>query len=189
MWRHVKNVALILCVQAIEIPVVLLSYLVVPIALLQCKPEDENLPRWARYWQTYDYGINGDEPWAGPEHANGHQTEYLWRLKWLLRNKTGVFSHEVTGFDQFDVFSYYTEGDVLTGNRPGHSGYLYAEAHLKNGRMYPCYYIVHQLGNSNQCFRLYAGWKFRQAKRASLWPKSGIAQFVVSINPFQFFEW
>lgn len=189
MKRHLCNFLHILLIFIVSLPVTLLTFVVVPLALIGLTPEDKHLPRWARWWETYDNDINGDGPWAGPEHANGQQNTYWWRLRWLIRNKTGVFSYEVTGMDRAEVFDYSTQGDVLTGNRPGHSGNLYAEAYMNDGRrIFPCYYFVRQWGNSNRCIRIYAGWKFRQSKRVSLWPTTGLAQFVLSINPFQFFE-
>jgi hypothetical protein len=68
----------------------LTGYLVSPIALLFCEPEDEHLPWWAWPWDNPQDGINGDGDstwgWRGPEHANGREREYWWRLMWLYRN-------------------------------------------------------------------------------------------------------
>jgi len=186
--KHAKNVLLILAVLCLDLLVQAVGFVVVPVALLFCKPTDAHLPTWAHWFETYDYDINGDPPWQGPQHANGHQREYWWRLLWLLRNRTGIFSTDILGFQQSQVMKYEAWGDVYTGNIPGHSGWLYAEATLPKGRMRPCYYIVYQWPKSRRCFRLYAGWKFRQAQQVRYWPKIGVAEFVVSVNPLQRFE-
>ena len=43
----------------VMLPADLLAPLVVPFALLGCRWESENLPRWARWWDN-DVGLNGD---------------------------------------------------------------------------------------------------------------------------------
>lgn len=52
---------------AIELPLEILAFFVVPIALLFCGKESEKLPRWAAWFDDPDYGINGDDGWRN-EH-------------------------------------------------------------------------------------------------------------------------
>jgi hypothetical protein len=184
--KHLKNALRITFWTLVELPVMLLSFIVVPIALLFVKEEDNHLPSWAKWWETYDYDINGDPPWQGPEHANGQQRTYYWRLRWLLRNKAGYFSYTVTGFEIDETVVYRAWGDVYTSNIPGHSGFLYAECD-KGGKTYPCYYYVMQIGNTSRCVRLYFGWKFRHDRPVNEWPKhKHLAAFVNApgINQF-----
>lgn len=158
---HLKNFARILLLTLVSTPLSLTAYIVVPVVLLLVPKEADRLPSWLRWYDDHKYGINGDEYWQGPEHANGHEREYLWRLKWLTRNKMTTFAHEVLGVkvDKNAVVKHW--GDIRTANRPiGHSGWQYIELH-QNGKMYPCYYVVYQWGNTGRCFRMYAGWKLK----------------------------
>lgn len=190
--KHVWNIISILGIWFITFWLDLLSFIVVPIALLFCGKNDHALPGWARWWETYDYGINGDPPWQGVEHANGREHTYWWRLRWLLRNRLGTFSYEVLGLPLIQV-EYSAAGDVMTGNIPGHSGFLYAEAQVNAAHpdfyfAYPCYYFVRQWGSSEYCIRIYLGWKFRRADPVAKWPKVGRAPFVCSVNFLQHFQ-
>lgn len=197
-----RIIGLIIC----EIPVEILSFVVVPIALLFCKPEDERLPKWATWWDDFKYGINGDPPWQGPEHANGHEREYLWRVRWLLRNRANTFAHVITGFKAAkpEEMKIMHLGDPSTSNRPGHSGWQYIELDQPDGH-YVCYYFVHGYGETTQnvlnkiaglfgvtfkeprCFRAYLGWKLKGHAESYL--RTGIpegreyVQFVWAVNP------
>src|SRR5512139_1124401 len=85
----------------LELPLELLSFIVVPMACRFVSPGRDGinrLPLWAKWWDEYTYGTDGDPYWQGPDHANGHQAEYLWRVKWLLRNRLNTYSHTVSGF-------------------------------------------------------------------------------------------
>lgn len=177
LLRHLSNIILILAHEVICLIVDLLSFIVVPIALLFCGEDDTHLPKIFKWWETYDNDINGDVYWHGPEHADGHQKEYWWRLRWLLRNRSGTFAYTVLGFDKARVKEYKVYGDVMTGNIPGHEGFLYAEA-VCDKQTYPCYYYIKRIGNTDRCLRLYFGWKFRQSKSVEQWPKEGLTQFV-----------
>jgi hypothetical protein len=184
--KHLRNLLWIGGVWIIATVLDVLGFVVVPIALRGLGTEATHLPRWARWWETADNDINGDSGWAGPEHTNGHEREYTWRVRWLLRNRIGVFQTEVLGIDLTRVIEYTALGDVKTSNIPGHSGSLYAEARCF-ARVYPCYYFVRQWGSSARCLRVYMGWKFRRADPLHYWPKLGRAQFVCSMNPLQRF--
>lgn len=144
----------------LSLPVWALSFIVVPVAVAFCKRDDEHLPHALRWWDEPTYGINGDPYWCGPEHANGHEREYLWRLRWLFRNSLGGWSHDVMGFSSSRIQVIEWSGDPDTQNRPaGHSGSCYIKVTLDDGSVRECFYIVKQWGNSGRCFRGYFGYK------------------------------
>ncbi|MBZ0104646.1 MAG: hypothetical protein K8H84_03355 [Sulfuricella denitrificans] len=146
----------------LNIPMWMLGLIVVPLALSTRKPGDEHLPRWAMLWDEPTYGINGDPYWRGPDHANGHEREFLWRLRWLMRNSLGGWSHFVMGFHYSRIRAIKWSGDVATANRPiGHSGTLNITVLLDDGSERNCWYIVRQWGNSSRCFRFYCGYKLK----------------------------
>ena len=156
-WEIIGKAALM---EVVSLPVLLIGFVLVPILLAFCKPEDESLPRWAMWWDEPEYGINGDPYWKGTDHANGHEREYWWRLRWLLRNKTGGWSYYVLGFNSANIRSLVFVGDPDTSNRPiGHSGEVMVQVTLIDGSTRECYYIVKQWGNSGRCFRGYFGHK------------------------------
>lgn len=189
MFKHLKNFVKIFVCFLAALVVDLLAYIVVPIALLGLKPEDKHLPKWARWWETYDNDIDGDIYWRGEEHADGQQSTYWWRLRWLLRNTGGIFQHEVLGIHLSNKVRYVIHGDQYIADRPhGKSGWLYAEAWDGN-KMYPCYLIVHQWGNTNRCLIGYFGWRFKHSRPLADWDYSDHqVQFVVTFNPLMGFR-
>lgn len=112
-----------------EIPMELLTFIVVPIALLFCKKEDQRLPKWARWWDEDTYGINGEifdsngnllfrdgghcDPEKGRFPSPNKNRTYYARLRWLWRNRIGVYSTEVKGVKYADVIP---ESLVLLGD-------------------------------------------------------------------------
>lgn len=144
----------------VTLPVELMGFAIVPLALLFRSRDDEHLPRLLAWWDEPEYGINGDPYWRGADHANGHEREYWWRLRWLMRNKTGGWSYYMLGFNSANIRSLIFEGDPDTQNRPaGHSGEVYVQVTLIDGSTRECYYIVKQWGKSGRCWRFYAGHK------------------------------
>lgn len=142
-----------------ELPIELLGLLVVPVALLFCTEKSEHLPMWARWFDELDYGINGDPPWQGPEHADGHQREYAWRWKWLMRNRTNGWSKLVTGVKTSDISALYFLGDRATSNSPGHAGYLRVRVITNEGVEYREHYLINHWTNK-LCLRVRIGHKF-----------------------------
>lgn len=187
--KHIKNISRILGLFVISLAMDLLSFIVVPIALIGLKETDNHLPKWARWWETYDNDINGDIYWHGAEHANGKQRTYWWRLKWLLRNMSGTFLYEVMGAKLKSDVYYVVEGDVYVADRPhGKSGFLYAEAH-SDGKMWPCYLYVKQWGKTGRCLRLYLGWAFKFSRPLEGWERSERnVQYTFSVNPLMGFR-
>lgn len=84
----------------------LLTYLLAPILALTVNT-DRNLPRYLRYFQTFDASV--DEGWIGGYDGFGNYPRWdytsqpkgleLWwyRVKWLWRNPGYTFDYEVLG--------------------------------------------------------------------------------------------
>ena len=150
----------------------LLSLVVVPIACCQVRigADGKNrLPEWASDWDELDYGCDGDgdatSGWQGPRNANGHQTEYLWRVRFLLRNRTNTYAKKTLGFRTDEIVSIRHDGDPLTCNKrgvsgPGHSGAVRIDVTLKDGRTFFQEYEVQQSKRfPTLCTRRNVGWK------------------------------
>jgi len=140
------------------------AYIVVPIALLFCNPQDTNLPKWASWYDEVDYGINGDPYWKGPEHADGKQNTYWWRLKWLLRNNSTTFASKVLGFNNTNFNNFVFVGDTETSDQPiFHEGTIVAEVSTTDGNNGKMFYGIKQISDTNYCFRMYIGYKLMSA--------------------------
>ena len=139
---------------AIELPLEIASFVVVPIALAFTKPSDDRLPKWARWFEdANDYydgqnaAINGDG-----------------RLCWLYRNRIGYFSSKYLGvkMDDIDPASVVTIGDPsVTSNGGRVSSWCKVECRLKDGRRRFGYYreIRYTGFLSGFYCRIYIGWK------------------------------
>ncbi|WP_423903863.1 DUF7338 family protein [Campylobacter showae] len=155
-WLQIaKNVA-------VEIPLEILQFLVVPIALLFCGKESEKLPRWAAWFDDPDYGINGDDGWRGEHYPNGKNRTYWARLCWLYRNRIGVFSAKYLGVrvEDIDANTVRTQGDALaTYNKGQKSTECLVTCKMKDGRERFGYYREIRYGKSKWYCRIYLGWK------------------------------
>ena len=74
----------------VMLPADLLAPLVVPFALLRTRWEDDELPRWARWWGN-DVGINGDKFTWVMDPATGRS-----RAGWVLRHHNGAYQLHAT---------------------------------------------------------------------------------------------
>ncbi len=147
----------------IELPFEILAFFIVPIALLSCKKEDERLPKWVSWFDDPDYGINGDEGWKN-EHFPGKERTYYARLRWLLRNRIGVFSVKFLGVRVRDIepSSVITQGNPkVTSNGGIVSDWCLVSCKLKNGKERFGYYQTIRYGGFLKSFycRIYLGWK------------------------------
>jgi hypothetical protein len=143
--------------------------------------EHRNLPRWLMWFDNYKDPL-GDVYWQGPEHANGHQKEFLWRLRWLMRNPVNNWGYYILGWTIPSFVSYRMEGDLETSDQPiGKSGKVMVIADKK----IPCYYLVQQYWKLPLCFRLYYGWKIKGVSCASDQP---FAQFAAAPSPLKNFK-
>ena len=145
------------------IPVELLSFIVVPIAVPFTKERDgkNRLPKWASWWDEHLHGTDGD---GTGEWAEGDNTEYWKRVRWLLRNRANTFNCTVQGFDENLIKELTYEGNSKVSNRPlGTEGLLHITANLSDGRTREEYYYVRRWGKSSRCIRIRMGWKLKDA--------------------------
>ena len=155
----------------IEIPLEILAFFVVPIALLFAKESDDHLLRCFRWFEDADdfydgqsAAINGDGGWRREHFPPPKNRSYFARLCWLLRNRIGYFSVKYLGVKVLDVQpdSVVTHGDVLiTQNKGRKSGFCKVECRLKDGRERFGYYreIRYKGFLSGFYCRIYVGWK------------------------------
>nr|WP_314788270.1 hypothetical protein [uncultured Campylobacter sp.] len=155
----------------IEIPLEILAFFVVPIALLFAKESDDHLLRCFRWFEDADdfydgqsAAINGDGGWRRDHFPPPKNRTYFARLCWLLRNRIGYFSVKYLGVKVLDVqpSSVVTHGDVLiTQNKGRKSGFCRVECRLKDGRERFGYYreIRYTGFLSGFYCRIYVGWK------------------------------
>ena len=181
----------------IELPFEILAFIIVPIALLFCKKEDEHLPKWAAWFDDPDYGINGDEGWK-TEHFPGKERTYYARLRWLLRNRIGVFSVKFLGVKIKDIVpsSVITQGNPkVTSNGGIVSDWCLVSCKMKNGKERFGYYRTIRYGGFFRNFycRIYLGWKLMDVAgmnemNASKYLEADdkpILKSVWAINPFK----
>ena len=181
---------------AIEIPLEILQFLVVPIALLFCGKESEKLPRWAAWFDDPDYGVNGDDGWKNEHYPNGKNRTYLARLCWLYRNRIGVFSAKYLGVkvEDIDANTVRTQGDVFaTYNKGQKNTECLVTCKMKDGRERFGYYREIRYGKSKWYCRIYLGWKLmdivgmRADNKHTYMDENDkkILQTVWAINPFK----
>lgn len=99
---------------AIELPLEIVHFIVVPIALLACDEKSEHLPKWATWFDENDYGINGDDGWKNEHFKEPKNRTYFARLCWLYRNRIGNFSAKYLGVrvEDIDASSVKSIGDT-----------------------------------------------------------------------------
>ena len=147
---------------AIELPLEIVHFIVVPIALLACDEKSENLPKWAAWFDDPDYGINGDDGWMRCHFKEPKNRTYFARLRWLYRNRIGNFSAKYLGVkvEDIDASSVKSVGDTLaTENKGAKSTQCLVTCRLKDGRERFGYYKEIRYGKSKFYCRIYLGWK------------------------------
>ena len=175
-----------------EIPMEILSFFVVPFALFFCKFEDQRLPKWARWFDENNYGINGelyddkgvlirrDDNWLSLfSYPKNHS--YYARLRWLLRNRYATFSAEVTGLNIADIdlntlsakgFNADTSGG---GARGDYFFYINGKTHA--GRYFFAYY--REIPWCKWFYlRIYLGWKLADIADIAFAPKERRAELM-----------
>nr|DAQ53845.1 MAG TPA: Envelope protein [Caudoviricetes sp.] len=166
-----KELLQLFCIIAIELPLEILGYMVVPIALAFCNKQSEHLPKWARYFEdASDYydgensAINGDSGWRKEHYPNGKNRTYFARLLWLYRNRIGYFSSRVNGVkvSEIDPSSVRVQGNIkVTSNGGAVSDFCKVTLKLKDGRSrFGLFKTIRYKGflSSFYC-RIYVGWK------------------------------
>lgn len=149
---------------AIELPLEIVHFIIVPIALLACDEKSENLPKWAAWFDENDYGINGDDGWKRCHFKEPKNRTYFARLCWLYRNRIGNFSAKYLGVrvEDIDASSVKNVGDTLaTENKGVKSTQCLVTCRLKDGRERFGYYKEIRYGKSKFYCRIYLGWKLQ----------------------------
>ena len=167
MMLKSKEIMQLISIILIEFLLEILSFVVVPVALLFCKKDDEHLPKIFRWFEdASDYyggkcaAINGDSGWKEKHYPEPSNRSYKARLHWLFRNRIGHFSSEILGVKVSDInpYSIETIGDPnITSNGGKESGFCKVTCVLKNGKKRFGFFRVVRYGKF-YC-RLYLGWK------------------------------
>ena len=162
-----KEILQLIAIILVEIVLEMFAFVVVPVALLFCKKDDEHLPKIFRLFEdANDYydgkcaAINGDSGWREKHYPEPTNRTYKARLLWLLRNKIGRFSSEILGVkvDEVNPYSIQTIGDPYIASNGGKkSGFCKVTCILKDGRERFGFFRVVRYGKF-YC-RLYLGWK------------------------------
>ena len=193
------------CIVVIELPLEILGYIVVPIALLFCDKQSERLPKWARYFEdASDYyngensAINGDSGWRKEHYQNGKNRTYFARLRWLYRNRIGYFSSRINGVkvSEIDPSSVRVQGNPkVTSNGGVISDFCKVTCKLKNGRTrFGLFKTIRYKGFLSDFYcRIYVGWKLLDVADMNEYNKSTFMQpddkaflkSVWAINPFK----
>lgn len=171
MMLKSKEILRLISIILIELLLEILSFVVVPVALLFCKKDDEHLPKIFRWFEdANDYydgkcaAINGDSGWRKEHYPEPVNRTYKARLLWLLRNKIGRFSSEINGVKVDDVnpYSIQTIGDPnIASNGGKKSGFCKVTCTLKDGReRFGLFKTIRYKGFLSGFYcRIYVGWK------------------------------
>lgn len=181
---------------ALEVPVEILQFIVVPFALIGCKKETENLPKWASWFDDPDYGINGDDGWRNEHYPNGKNRTYWARLCWLYRNRIGNFSAKYLGVkvEDIDANTVKTVRDVFaTYNKGQKNTECLVTCKMKDGKERFGFYKEIRYGKSKWYCRIYLGWKLmdivgmREDNKQTYMERDDkkVLQSVLAINPFK----
>ena len=200
-----KEILRLIAIILIEFLLEILSFVVVPVALLFCRKDDEHLPKIFRWFEdANDYydgkcaAINGDSGWREKHYPEPTNRTYKARLLWLLRNKIGRFSSEINGVKVDDVnpYSIETLGDpYITSNGGKKSGFCKVTCTLKDGReRFGLYKVVRYKGFLSGFYcRIYVGWKLLDVAEMNEYNKDTFMQpddkeylkSVWAISPFK----
>ena len=200
-----KELLQLFCIVVIELPLEMLGYMVVPIALLFCNKQSEHLPKWARYFEdASDYydgensAINGDSGWRKEHYPNGKNRTYFARLLWLYRNRIGYFSSRINGVkvSEIESSSVRVQGNIKVVNNGGAvSDFCEVTLKLKDGRTrFGLYKTIRYKGFLSGFYcRIYLGWKLMDIAGANALNFKEFTQkddkkylkTVWSINPFK----
>jgi len=190
---------------AIELPLEVLGYLIVPIALAFCDKNSERLPKWARWFEdandTYNgvnSAINGDSGWRKEHFKEPKNRTYFARLLWLYRNRIGYFSSRINGVkvSEIEPSSVITQGNPrVTSNGGVISDFCKVTCKLKNGRTrFGLYKTIRYKGFLSGFYcRIYVGWKLLDVAEMNEYNKATFMQLddkeylksVWAINPFK----
>ena len=144
------------------------------------------LPSWLSWFQTPDNSLDGDGGWV-KEHwqwrykFSSKLSTYIGRVGWLWRNNMYGFSINVLGAKVLTTDAIVVTGDILTSDRPAHSGQVTREVFRRGKLIYfQKYTVVVYKFFPSRCFRKNIGWK--------LWDFDGTEkniQYAAYINPLK----
>ncbi|WP_149711702.1 hypothetical protein [Campylobacter concisus] len=200
-----KELLQLFAIIIIELPLELISWLIVPIALLFCDKQSERLPKWARYFEdASDYyngensAINGDGGWRKEHYPNDKNKTYLARLRWLYRNRIGYFSSKINGVkvSEIEPSSVRVQGNIkVTSNGGTISDFCKVTLKLKDGRTrFGLFKTIRYKGFLSGFYcRIYIGWKLLDVAEMNEYNKATFVQSddkaflksVWAISPFK----
>ena len=200
-----KELLQLLVIIAVELPLEILGYIIVPIALAFCNKQREHLPKWARYFEDasdlYDgenSAINGDSGWRKDHYPNGKNRTYFARLLWLYRNRIGYFSSRVNGVkvSEIDPSSVRAQGNIKVASNGGAvSDFCKVTLKLKDGRTrFGLFKTIRYKGFLSGFYcRIYVGWKLMDVAEMNEYNKDTFMQpddkallkSVWCVNPFK----
>ena len=166
-----REILQLFCIVIIELPLELVSWLIVPIALLFCDKQSEHLQKIFRWFEDandsyngINSAINGDSGWRKEHYPNGKNRTYFARLKWLFRNRIGYFSSRINGVkvSEIDPSSVRVQGNIkVTSNGGAVSDFCKVTLKLKDGRTrFGLYKTIRYKGFLSGFYcRIYVGWK------------------------------
>lgn len=159
----------------------LAAWVLCPILPLFADKETHRLPKWAEWASTPYSSLLGD---AGHQARWRGRPQYLQEVAWIWRNPARVAQmRPPLGFVVEDGDTYYSRGDEQTAdNAGGHAGSVFRWIERDGRPVCFQYYVVHQWGTSDRCFRWNAGWKLWQAPPVGL-----AAQITGRVSPFKHF--
>ena len=200
-----KELSQILAIIAIELPLEVLGYLIVPIALAFCDKNSEHLPKILRWFEdandTYNgvnSAINGDSGWRKEHFKEPKNRTYFARLLWLYRNRIGYFSSRINGVkvSEIEPSSVITQGNPrVTSNGGVISDFCKVTCKLKDGRTrFGLFKTIRYKGFLSGFYcRIYVGWKLLDVAEMNEYNKAAFMQpddkaflkSVWAINPFK----
>lgn len=135
----------------LDLPLMLLGYLVFPIAYLFEK--DNHLPIWAWFWDNKDHGIDGESFWAKRTVGWSRFHRCFW---WsVVRNPTFNWSKYVLGFTSNGGAKRIAGTQATIGDKKAEGWYFAVE-----GPVWEFYYIkAYSVFGKRKCIRLRCGWK------------------------------
>jgi len=157
----------------LDVPLMLLGYIVVPLALLFEK--DNHMPEWADLvWGNRDHGNDGEGFWA--RRTIGWPR--FWRCYWwlVIRNPTFNWSKYTIGYLSKGTDRVIAGSDNPPVGDKKNAGWYYT----KEGYIWEVYYIKpYMLLGRSLCIRFRCGWKIRGN------PPGEVSQFCFVIMPFK----
>lgn len=200
-----KEILRLIAIILVELLLEILSFVVVPVALLFCKKDDEHLPKIFRWFEdANDYyngensAINGDSGWRKEHFKEPKNRTYFARLLWLYRNRIGYFSSRINGVkvSEIEPSSVITQGNPrVTSNGGVISDFCKVTCKLKSGRTrFGLFKTIRYKGFLSGFYcRIYVGWKLLDVAEMNEYNKATFMQpddkeylkSVWAINPFK----